>query len=87
MRFLKPNLVKIVLAVALFLVSGYYWKFIGISDIHPFGAPFFATVATYNCGPAIDPCTEVRWGGLAADLLIWYIVGALVVEWFTPKRK
>lgn len=87
MRFLKPSLARLILTTALFLVTGYFWKFSGIMDIYPFGLPFFATVATYNCGPSIDPCTEVRWGGLVADLVIWYLVSAFVVERFNKKKQ
>jgi len=84
---LKPTALKIIFAFGLFVITGYFWKFSGITDIHPFGLPFFAIVTTQNCGFGIDACTEFRWGGLLADLLIWYVVSAFAVDRIARRKR
>lgn len=79
--FLKPNLWKILAAVALFYISSYLWRaytMSRISDTFPHGFPFQYYMAWGPCPPG-EICSEFNGLYLMLDLIVWYIGGAFLV--------
>ena len=79
--FLKPNFWKIVLTFLLFFVSSAIWQVYvlsRISDTFPAGFPFEFFVAWGPCPPG-ETCSEFNGLFLILDLLIWYVISALIV--------
>lgn len=82
--FLKPSLLKVVLFIALFMLSGWFWSIYvisRISDTFPFGFPFQFFLAWGPCRPG-ENCSEFNGLYLVLDILIWYVVGAWIVSCF-----
>lgn len=82
MKFLKPNLWKVLLAAALFFATGYLWRMYTISrisDTFPWGFPFQYYLAWGPCPPG-EVCFESNILYLILDIVIWYGVGAFVVD-------
>lgn len=80
--FLKPNLWKILLAAVLFFATSYIWRMYTIfrvSDTFPWGFPFQYYLAWGPCPPG-EICFEFNNLYLILDILIWYVVSALLVE-------
>ena len=82
LTFLKPNREKIMAAAALFYISSYLWRVYTmsrISDTFPHGFPFEYYMAWGPCPPG-DTCSEFNILYLILDVIIWYLVGAFLVE-------
>ena len=81
-QFLKPGLWKIIVAILLFLVSSALSAAIVprfISDTFPMGFPFWFYLAWGPCPPG-QVCSEFNGLYLILDLIIWYVVSALIVN-------
>lgn len=88
MKFLKPNLLKIVLAIALLVVTGYLWRMFvisRISDTFPWGFPFQYYLAWGPCPPG-ETCFEFNWLFLILDVLLWYGIAAFLVDRVQKRR-
>jgi hypothetical protein len=88
LRFLRPNAWKILCALALFFVSSMLWRMYvvsHISDTFPSGFPFQYYLGWGPCQAGED-CSEFNGIYLVLDLLIWYGVGAFLVD-RVLKRK
>jgi len=78
---LKPTIFKIVLTLFLFCISGLLWQLYIISrigDSFPFGFP---VVFWESWGPCQvgQVCSSFRGWALLVDILIWYIVSAVIL--------
>jgi hypothetical protein len=81
-NFLKPTLWKIVLTGILFFVSSALWQLYilsRVSDTFPAGFPFNFYVAWGPCPPG-ERCSEFNGVYLVLNLLIWYVISALIVR-------
>jgi hypothetical protein len=81
LTFLKPNLWKILVTVALFYASSYLWRaytISHISDTFPRGFPFEYYMAWGPCPPG-EICSEFNTLYLIIDIVIWYVVSAFLV--------
>jgi len=70
LKFLKPNLWKIVLAIILFHTSSAVWRsyvIARISDTFPRGFPFEYYVGWGSCPPR-EICFEFNWLSLTLDV-------------------
>ncbi len=88
LNFLKPNLWKIVLTLALLIISSILWRtFVvsRISDTFPMGFPFQFYMAWGPCQAGED-CSEFNSIYLVLDLLIWYVSSALLVDRLRRSR-
>jgi hypothetical protein len=87
LNFLKPDLWKFVLTGILFFVSSAVWQVYvlsHISDTFPAGFPFEFFVAWGPCPPGQN-CSEFNGLFLIFDLIIWYLVSALIVDRFRSQ--
>jgi hypothetical protein len=85
--FLKPNLWKLLLTIALFYASSYLWRaytMSRISDTFPRGFPFEYYMAWGPCPPG-ETCFEFNTLYLVLDLVIWYLVSAVLVDRFQKR--
>ena len=81
---LKPTLVKIILALGLFLLFSYLWRMhviSTISDSFPWGFPLQFYEAWGPCPPG-EICSESNTFFLIVDIVFWYIVSAISVSRF-----
>jgi hypothetical protein len=88
LKFLKPTLWKIILTVILFSLSSALWGayvMSRISDTFPSGFPFRYYLAWGPCPPG-EICSEFNWLYLILDIVIWYVVSALVVDLVRRRR-
>lgn len=79
---LKPNLWKVVLTLILFFVSSAVWQLYvlsHISDTFPAGFPFEFFITWGPCPPG-ESCSEFNVFYLIFDLLLWYVVSALILN-------
>ncbi len=89
LKFLKPSLLKIVIALALFAGLTWLWSFIGnmfIMDTSFCGVPlnFFTAWGPCQAGQA---CSEFNTLNLVLDVIFWYIVSAFAVDRFGRKKQ
>lgn len=87
MTFLKPTVLKIVLAFILFIAVDWLWRStVGrfIMDVNNFGLPLPYFVTWGPCPPG-DNCSEFNNLNLALDLFFWYLVSAVVALLFRRK--
>ena len=87
--FLKPSFLKIVLFLALFVLSSWMWSMYvisRISDTFPVGFPFQFFLSWGPCQPG-EKCSEFNGLFLVFDIVIWYVVGAWLGSLFrrTPR--
>lgn len=86
--FLKPSFLKIVVAIALFVLSSWLWRMLvmaTISDTFPHGFPLQFYEAWGPC-PLGENCSEFNGINLLFDGLIWYGIGAWLVSRFQKPR-
>ena len=86
---LKPTLLKILLGLALFLLSSYLWRMYvisTISDTFPWGFPLQFYMAWGPCPPG-QLCSESSLFFLILDLVFWYIVSGFVVSKVARARS
>jgi hypothetical protein len=86
--FLKPTFAKIVFAFALFLLSSWLWRMYvisRISDTFPHGFPLQFYLGWGPCPPG-QVCSEFNGLYLVIDLLVWYVVGALLTSTFQMRN-
>lgn len=86
--FLKPSLLKIILALALFIAASYLWRvFIisTISDTFPWGFPLQFYLAWGPCPPG-EVCSEFNGLYLILDIIVWYLVSAFILS-LVKKEK
>lgn len=79
---LKPTLLKIILAFALFLFASYLWRMYiisTISDTFPWGFPLQFYMGWGPCPPG-EICDESNFFFLILDLVFWYIVGGFILS-------
>lgn len=79
---LKPNVWKILWTLALFFISSMLWRMYvvsHISDTFPSGFPFQDYLSWGPC-QAGEVCSRSNGLYLVLDLLIWYVVSALIVD-------
>ena len=85
---LKPTLLKVILAFALFLLSSYLWRtyvISRISDTFPWGFPLQFYVGWGPCPPG-QLCSESNFLFLILDLVVWYFVSGFVVSRISSIR-
>jgi hypothetical protein len=78
--FLKPSLWKLLLTIALLLVSSLVWRMYlvaRVSDIFPAGFPFQFYLSWGPCPPGRG-CSEFHPFNLLLDFVIWYLVSAFL---------
>ena len=83
----KPSLLKIVVAFVLFIVFSWLWQStfgLVIMDASYYGFPWHYFVAWGPC-QAGKNCSEFNGLYLALDVILWYIVGAILVSRFRKK--
>jgi hypothetical protein len=79
---LRPTLLKILLALLLFLLSGYLWRMYvisTISDTFPWGFPLQFYIAWGPC-PSEERCSESNIFFLVLDLVFWYILSGFLAS-------
>lgn len=80
LRFLRPSLWKILLTLTFLTLSSFLWRaytISRISDTFPHGFPFQFYIGWGPCRPG-EVCSEFNSTFLLFDLLIWYVVSALL---------
>ena len=85
---LKPTLLKIVLALVLFVLSSYLWRMYvisTISDTFPWGFPLQFYIGWGPCPPG-EVCSESNLFFLVVDLMFWYLVSGLLLSGFIRAR-
>jgi hypothetical protein len=85
---LRPSLWKVILAISLFYASSTLWRafvIARISDTFPRGFPFQYYLGWGPCPPG-EVCFEFNWLYLILDIVIWYVVSALIVDQARRKR-
>jgi len=78
---LTPSVAKIGLTLVLLIVSAALWRAYVIShigDTFPLGFPFVFFESWGPCRPGQN-CAEGRWWALILDVMIWYIVSAVIL--------
>ena len=83
---LKPTLVKIILAVVLFVFFSWLWRTIVpmyISDTFPYGVPIPFYEAWGPCPPG-ENCSEFNTIWLFVDIAFWYLVTGFLM---TRRQK
>lgn len=78
---LRPTLLKIILALTLFILSSVLWRWYvisTISDTFPWGFPLQFYIGWGPC-PTGEVCSETNILFLLLDLVFWYLVGGFVV--------
>jgi hypothetical protein len=81
---LKPTPLKIATALVIFLLVSYLWRLYfmsRVSDASPWGVPLPFYMTWGPCPPG-ETCSESNALFLFLDLLIWYIVSALLISRF-----
>ena len=79
---LRPTLLKVLLALILFVASSYLWRMYviaTISDTFPWGFPLQFYMGWGPCPPG-EVCREYNFFFLLLDLAFWYMVSAFVVS-------
>lgn len=85
---LKPSFLKIVVAIAFFVLSSWLWRMLVmtvISDTFPHGFPFQFYEAWGPC-QAGENCSEFNGINLVLDVVIWYVIGAWLVSRFRKPQ-
>ena len=85
---LKPTLLKILFASALFLLSSYLWRLYvisTISDTFPLGFPLQFYMGWGPCPPG-QICSESNFLFLMLDLVFWYMVSGFVATRISSGR-
>lgn len=80
--FLKPSLLKVIFTLALFVAASYLWRMYiisTISDTFPLGFPLQFYLAWGPCPPD-GVCSEFNWLWLVVDIIVWYMIGALILN-------
>jgi hypothetical protein len=80
--FFRPSPLKIILAFVLFFVASYLWRMFiisTISDTFAWGFPLQFYLAWGPCPPG-EICSEFNGLWLGVDLVIWYLVSALIIR-------
>jgi hypothetical protein len=82
LRFLKPNIWKLIVTAAFFFAVSYLWRMLillTISDTFPWGFPFQFYTAWGPCPPG-ETCFEFNNMYLLLDVILWYVVSAFLVD-------
>ncbi|MEK6750981.1 MAG: hypothetical protein AABZ00_01845 [Chloroflexota bacterium] len=86
---LKPTLIKIILTFVLLVLSSWLWgmvvRFV-ISDTCPIGFPLQFYLSWGPCPPGTS-CSEFNGLWLVVDLIFWYLVSALLTQWFQKLSR
>jgi hypothetical protein len=87
--FLKPSLLKIVIALTLSVGLTWLWGFVGnlfIMDASFYGVPlkFFTVWGPCQAG---QNCSEFNALNLVLDIGFWYIVSAFIVNRLAKSRS
>lgn len=88
-QILKPTLIKIILTLALLIISSLLWRMYvmaTLSDTFPYGFPLQFFLAWGPCRPEQN-CSEFNGLWLALDILFWYAVSAGIVGWVKRRAK
>ena len=86
-NFLKPGTLKIILAFVLFFAASYLWRMFiisSISDTFPWGFPLQFYLAWGPCPPG-KTCVEFNGWWLLIDIVIWYVISALIIR--LPSKR
>ena len=86
--FLQPTLLKIVLAIFLFVIASWLWYLFvtaTLSDTFPLGFPLAFLTAWGPCPPG-ESCSESDLFYLVLDILFWYLVSALGI-WLIQRKN
>lgn len=89
MSFLKPSFLKIVIFIALFVLSSWFWSIYiisRISDTFPVGFPFQFFLSWGPCQVG-ENCSEFNSLYLLLDSVIWYVVSAWAMRRFKKPGK
>ncbi len=79
---LKPTLLKILVALLLFVLFSSLWRLYvisAISDTFPWGFPLQFYMAWGPCPPG-EICSESNLFFMILDLAFWYVVGGFLVS-------
>ena len=79
---------KIVLTLALFTITSLFWRqyvIATISDTFPWGFPLQFYLAWGPCPPG-KSCSEFNGLWFTLDIIIWYLVSALILSMFKKRR-
>lgn len=82
LNFLKADVWKIILALALLVISSFLWRMFiisRISDTFPIGFPLQFYLAWGPCRAGED-CSEFNGVFLILDMIFWYMLSAFVVD-------
>ena len=82
LNFLKADVWKIILALALLVISSFLWRMFimsRISDTFPIGFPLQFYLAWGPCRAGED-CSEFNGVFLILDMIFWYVISAFVVD-------
>lgn len=88
LKFLKPSLLKIVITLVLFPGLTWLWSLKNrfIMDASFYGLPLTFFTVWGPCRPG-ETCSEFSSLNFGLDVVFWYLVGALLVEWFNKNRR
>jgi hypothetical protein len=84
---LKPSLLKSTVTIGLFLFFSWLWRVIfgsTIMDAAFYGIPFHFFSAWGPCPPG-QACSEFNGWRLILDILFWYAVSALALNWIAQR--
>ena len=85
--FLKPTVLKAIVAIVLLIAFSWLWRLFvisTISDTFPMGFPLQFFLSWGPCRPG-ENCSEFNGFYLVLDLAFWYMIGAFLVGRFWKK--
>ena len=86
--FLKPTLLKVSLALVLFVITSWLWRMFTratIMDLDLWGFPLAFFTAWGPCPPD-EMCSESNALYLVLDIVFWYLISALG-NWLIQRKK
>lgn len=90
-KFLQPDLKKIILFIALFIIGTLFWPKPLALDVNYFGGPLvFASVGTLPCPPGTPyPCHMpiINYFNLIIDIIFWYLIACGIIFAYNKYKK
>lgn len=101
-NFLRPNLVKIILCIALFLIStlfsNYFWLMIIdltsgpfdsmiVGTTHGFPLPFYANLECFSCNLSEMNVEMISYPTMLIDIIFWYIIACSIYRTYEKHRS
>lgn len=87
-KFLKSLLLEIIIALLLFPALTWLWSLKNryIMDASFYGVPLTFYTVWGPCRPG-ETCSEFSLLNFGLDLVFWILISALLVEWFTRRKR